>query len=81
MIIKYENLAEDLLKIPFIKNKIEESDEFRSEWDRVVVKNIFTKETAGESYKYTKEESDLIYERFQTQFEMFGYDKDSWMYL
>lgn len=81
IVVKYENLAEDLKKIPFINKKLEESDEFRSEWERVVTKNIFTRETAGESYKYTQEEADLIYDRFQTQFEMFGYDKESWQYL
>jgi hypothetical protein len=81
VVVKYENLSEDLKKVPFFAKKLDESDEFRSEWDRVVTNNIFTKETVGESYKYTEEEADIIYERFQRQFELFDYNKESWRYL
>lgn len=80
-VVKYENLGEDLMQIPFISKKHKESEEFRSEWDRVVTNNIFDKETKGNSYKYTEQEAELIYNRFQKQFELFGYEENSWRYL
>jgi hypothetical protein len=80
-VVKYENLAEDLMKIPFINKKHNESEEFRSEWDRVVTNNIFNKETKGNSYNYTEQEAELIYNSFQKQFELFGYEENSWRYL
>jgi hypothetical protein len=80
-VVKYENLAEDLMKIPFINKKHNESEEFRSEWDRVVTNNIFNKETKGNSYNYSEQEAELIYNSFQKQFELFGYEENSWRYL
>lgn len=80
-VVKYEKLGEDLMKIPFISKKHNESEEFRSEWDRVVTNNIFDKETKGNTYKYTEQEAELIYNRFQKQFELFGYEENSWRYL
>jgi len=81
LIIKYENLGEDLLKIPFIQNKHQDSEEFRFEWDRVVGNNIFNKETLNDSYKYTEIEAEKVYRAFETQFKLFGYSEDSWKYL
>jgi len=80
-VIKYENLGEDLLKIPFIQKKHQDSEEFRSEWDRVVTNNIFNKETLNDSYKYTESEAEKVYQAFETQFKLFGYSEDSWKYL
>jgi len=81
LVIRYENLGEDLIKIPFIHKKYEESEEFRQEWNRVVEKNIFNKETLNESYKYTESEAEKVYRSFETQFKLFGYPEDSWKYL
>ena len=81
LVIRYENLAEDLMKVPFIQKKHEDSEEFRSEWDRVVGNNIFNKETLNDSYKYTKIEAEKVYRAFETQFNLFGYSEDSWKYL
>jgi hypothetical protein len=69
------------MKIPFIAKKHDESEEFRSEWNRVVTNNIFDKETKGQSYNYTEQEAEYIYNRFQKQFELFGYEENSWRYL
>jgi hypothetical protein len=81
LVVRYENLAEDLIKIPFIHKKYEESEEFREEWNRVVEKNIFNKETLNESYKYTESDAEKVYRSFETQFKLFGYPEDSWKYL
>lgn len=81
LVIKYENLREDLLKVPFIEKKMSESQEFREEWDRVVVNNIFDKETKGSTYTYTEKDAEKIYTLFKPQFEIFGYEEDSWRYL
>lgn len=80
-VIRFEHLEEDLKKISFINQKIQTSQEFEEEWNRVVTNNIFTKETKGQSYKYTQEEAEYIYGKFEEQFEIFGYDRDSWKYL
>ena len=79
--IKYENLKDDLLKIPFINKKMEESEEFRLEWNRVVENNIFNKETVGSNYQYTESDAEKVYQLFKPQFDMFGYEEDSWKYL
>lgn len=81
MFIKYENLKHDLLKIPFISKKLEESEEFRLEWDRVVENNIFNKETMGSNYTYTESDAEKVYQLFKPQFDMFEYEEDSWKYL
>ena len=81
LVIKYENLVEDLMKVPFIQKKHQDSEEFRSEWNRVVGNNIFNKETLNDSYKYTEIEAEKVYRAFETQFNLFGYSEDSWKYL
>lgn len=81
LVVRYENLGEDLIKIPFIHKKYEESEEFREEWNRVVEKNIFNKETLNDSYKYTESEAEKVYRSFEDQFKLFGYPEDSWKYL
>jgi hypothetical protein len=81
MFIKYENLRDDLLKVPFIEKKHKDSEEFRVEWNRVVENNIFNKETIGSSYQYIESDAKKVYQLFKTQFDMFGYEEDSWKYL
>jgi hypothetical protein len=81
LVIRYEHLGDDLMKIPFIQKKHQDSEEFRSEWDRVVGNNIFNKETHNDSYKYTEIEAEKVYRAFETQFNLFGYSEDSWKYL
>jgi len=80
-VIRYENLRDDLITIPFIEKKLNESAEFRDEWFRVVENNIFTRETLGSSYVYTHEEAEKVFTAFEKQFQLFGYDENSWKYL
>lgn len=80
-VVRYENLSDDLMKIPFISEKYTQSEEFKTEWDRVVTNNIFDKETKGQSYNYTEQEAELIYDKFKRQFQLFGYEENSWRYL
>lgn len=80
-VVKYENLKQDLLQIPFISQKLSESNEFQKEWNRVIENNIFDKETKGSSYEYLENDAKKIYTLFKTQFELFGYEEDSWRYL
>ena len=80
-IIRYENLKDDLIKIPFIDKKLKESVEFKEEWDRVIENNIFDKETKGSSYEYLESDAEKIYNLFKRQFELFGYEENSWRYL
>lgn len=80
-VIKYETLKEDLIKIPFISQKLSESTEFKEEWDRVIENNIFDKETKGSSYSYSENDAEKIFTLFRRQFEIFGYEEDSWRYL
>ena len=55
--------------------------EEQEEWNRVVEKNIFNKETLNDSYKYTESEAEKVYRSFEDQFKLFGYPEDSWKYL
>lgn len=80
-VVKYETLRDDLIVIPMIEKKLNESEEFRSEWFRVVENNIFDKETKGETYKYTEEDAEKVFKAFEKQFHQFGYDENSWRYL
>jgi hypothetical protein len=80
-VVKYENLKQDLLRIPFISQKLSESNDFREEWNRVIENNIFDKETKGSSYEYLESDAEKIYNLFKRQFELFGYEENSWRYL
>jgi len=80
-IIRVENITEDVLKVPMFKQKYETSEEFRKDYDRVILNNIFDKESKNTPPKYRIETARIVYELFENQFAKFGYDKDSWMYL
>lgn len=80
-VIHMENFANDLISVPMIREKYDSSDEFREEWTRVIVNNIFTKESEDNATKLTQEDAEIVYNCFEKQFKMFGYSEDSWMYL
>jgi hypothetical protein len=80
-IIHLENIEEELMQVPMIQNKYIESKEFREEWDRVIKNNIFDKESKNNHTKISEEDAKIIYNCFPKQFELFGYSKDSWLYL
>jgi len=81
-LIRFENLVESVLSIPFIQDKK----------DHVVVKrwiesvqnngyrNSYRPEVKDKNYKhwYTQELADIVYEHKKHYFEFFDYDKDSW---
>lgn len=80
-IIHLENIEEELMQVPMIQQKYIESEEFRKEWDRVIKNNIFDKESKNNYTKVSEEDAQIIYDCFPKQFELFGYTKDSWLYL
>lgn len=80
-VIHMENIANDLISVPMIREKYDNSDEFREEWTRVIINNIFTKESADNSTKLTEEDAEIVYKSFERQFKLFGYSEDSWRYL
>lgn len=80
-VIHLENMANELISVPMIREKYDTSDEFRDEWTRVIINNIFTKESSDNSTKLTEEDAELVYKCFERQFKLFGYSEDSWRYL
>jgi hypothetical protein len=80
-IIHLENIEDELMQVPMIQNKYIESEEFRKEWDRVIKNNIFDKESKNNDVKVSNKDAQIIYDCFSKQFELFGYSKDSWLYL
>ncbi len=78
--VKMEQLAEDLMSIPEIR------DNRPPNFNSIIVPLLenFTKETDEKNKKddwrdlYTQETADIVYKNLKEQFEMFGYDRDSW---
>lgn len=75
-IVKVENLFYDLMKIQFINQNY--SDKLKNIFDNYVLKNEFEEGRDWKS-KYNENFSNLIYHKLRDDFEIFGYDKDSWM--
>ena len=78
--IRVEYLAEDLLSIPeFRENKTKEIDSVVTTLLENRRKEVDDK-NKKENWRdfYTQETADLVYENLKEQFEMFGYDRDSW---
>ena len=76
-IVKVENLYKDLMKIEFIKKN------FTEKLQIIFLENIITnsyRESDVDYWKkeYNKDLSKFVFEKFQTDFEIFNYDKDSW---
>lgn len=80
-VVHLENIANDLISVPMIRQLYDTSNEFRSEWTRVIINNIFTKESEGNDLKLTEEDAEIVYRTFERQFQLFGYSEDSWRYL
>lgn len=75
-VIKTENIYEDYLKIPFIReSQYTKNGELKSIVDKKLNKNH-----VGLDWKlfYDKKTSDLVYYNNINFFEMFDYDKNSW---
>lgn len=86
-LIRYENFAEDVLKLDFIDFK----DKFIiKEYNRLILNNNFLYERktsptealdskhANWRQHYTQELAEVIYDAAEQHFVRFGYDKDSW---
>ena len=79
--IRTENLVDDLLYIPEIRNNITEEAKHAIEYVNYV---DFKKEVDDYNIKedwrdfYSEEIADLVYRELHEQFEMFGYSRDSW---
>lgn len=73
--IRVENLLEDYLKIPFIR----ESDFYKSgQMEKLINKNPYRDKVYLNRPKLDKKLADLIYYNNSYYFELLGYDKDSW---
>lgn len=74
--IRVENISEDYLKIPFIKNsELNTSGKLKSIIESKPNKNRFN--YFWKDY-YDKQSADLVYYNTSRYFDMFGYDKNSW---
>jgi len=89
LFIRYEHLEEDVKKIPFLNfddpatvetfNKYIKNNDFRLD----KIKGVLKKDDKDDRYAdwqfyYDQEAADMVYAGQQRQFEMLGYDKDSW---
>ena len=74
--IRVENVLEDYLKIPFIK----ESDLNKSGQLKSIIDSKPNKNRYNLPWKdfYDKKTADLVYYNTSHYFDMFGYDKNSW---
>lgn len=73
--IRVENLLEDYLKIPFIR----ESEYYKSgEMEKLMNDNPFKQKVYTNRPKLDKKLADLIYYNNSYYFELLGYDKNSW---
>ena len=73
--IRVENLLEDYLKIPFIR----ESEFYKSgEMEKLIGDNPYKTKRFNNRPKIDKQIADLIYYSNVYYFELLGYDKNSW---
>jgi hypothetical protein len=76
--VRLENLFEDYSKIPFII----ESDYYKSgrlEEKTKVKVNVSNEDENSWKKFYTQQTADMVYYRMPRYFELFGYDKNSWL--
>lgn len=76
-IVRVENFYEDLQKIDFIAN--DNSEELNEIFVNTILINRYISEE-NENWKslYNQNFADFIYENFKDDFEIFGYDRNSW---
>lgn len=91
--IRYENLSEDVLKIPFVN--LDSNQNLKLDYNRSILENVYLNEGVEKpegalkrdskdkryadwrSY-YNKKIADKVYELCAPQFELLNYDKNSW---
>lgn len=76
-IVRVENIEEDLLKIKFIQENMSK------ELKKIFSENIKTNQYREDNFDYWKKEydenlSNYVFDNFRNDFELFGYDKNSW---
>ena len=76
-LVKVENLYDDLMDIKIIENNF--NDNLQIIFFENIIKNNY-RETDCDYWKreYNEDLSKFIFEKFKTDFEIFGYDKNSW---
>jgi hypothetical protein len=83
--VKVENYVNDLKSLDFIDLTKPEVQEC---FTRIIEQNLYEQEfesLMGKKRKkwyefYTQELADIVYQRFEDQFKLFNYEKDSWNY-
>jgi hypothetical protein len=77
--IRLENLYEDWIKIPFVNtHELNLSGELEKLTGIRLNEQINTEDTNYWKKYYNKRIADLVYYNFPNNFELFGYDRDSW---
>jgi hypothetical protein len=83
-LVRYENLNEDLMNIPHVRDLYNSNDRYRSYVDFIKEENNtgYRSSLAFESERftdvYTEEIANKVYNLYKLQFDLFGYDRDSW---
>jgi hypothetical protein len=77
--IRLENLYEDWIKIPFVRtHELNLSGELKKLTEVRKNEQVGTEDTNYWKKYYNKRIADLVYYNFPYNFELFGYDKNSW---
>jgi len=85
-LIRFENLIESVLTLPFVAEKkdhilvqnwIEQTENVSK---NLLYRETYRPELKWKDYKeyYNQELADIVYEKKQNYFKVFGYDRDSW---
>ena len=83
-LIRYENLKNDIMKIPAVIELYNSNDTYKSTVDVLLGES---KETYRDSLAlksqnfrdvYTEDIANMVYDLYKPQFDTFGYDRDSW---
>jgi hypothetical protein len=83
-LIRYEHLIDDIMSIPDISNLYKTNIDYRYFVDSIITQPYggfrVDLPLAEQTFKdvFTQELADFIYDRYKYQFDIFGYDKDSW---
>jgi len=89
LFIRYENLSEDIKKVPFLDFNdpvvVERYDTYitKNQYINPYGKGVMKRDETNENFTdwrsyYTEEAAELVWKGHQRQFEVFGYDMNSW---
>lgn len=83
-LIRYENLKNDIMKIPAVIELYNSNDTYKSTIDELLGmgKDVYRDSIALKSENftdvYTEDIANMVYDLYKPQFDTFGYDRDSW---